>query len=293
MAPEKLKLATKSITNRSEVLVLLLAVFTVSAFIELSYGSKYLGIIAFGLGVFVLYLMIKRVKTRETGHTPSTISILSGLVLISADISYNYLKGYEIQTFDSMIILLGLSLMMYGSGTWLVEIGRFSMYFTSIFLILFITLFLIPMRINMDLPYYYGQYAVTMPVVFLLNTIGLNVKIPENRLIEVLGNYHALLKIDLACFGWYSILLIVSMLVAYNLTIERRSWGMIAKIMSILIGASYLANLLRVSALVVLTYYYGVETMLSIHSHLGWILFVVILLPITYIFMKNSSPKKE
>jgi archaeosortase C (PEF-CTERM variant) len=191
-----------------------------------------------------------------------------------------------------MIILLGVSLFMYGSGTWLAELGRFSIYFTSIFLILFITLFLIPMRINIDLPYYYGQYAVTMPVVFLLNSIGLNVRIPEDRLIEVLGNYHALLKIDLACFGWYSILLIVSMLVAYNLTIERRSWSKIVKIMLVLVGASYLANLLRVSALVVLTYYYGVERMLSIHSHLGWILFVIILLPITYIFMKNSSPQK-
>ena len=286
MISEKLKLATKSMTNRSEVLVLLLAVFSVGAFIELSYGSKYLGIFFLNLGALVLYFMAKKSEIFGTTHKRSVVTMLTGVILISVSISYNYLKGNEIQTFDSMIMLLGLSLIMYGSGTQFSEIGRFSMYFASIFIVLFLTLFMIPQRVGVDLPYYYGQYAVTIPVLALLRTFNLNVNLYGERVINVNGVEHAFLKIDLACFGWYSLLLVASMLTSYKLTFNWRDWRYIGKIMLLMGIAVYLANLLRVAILVVLTYYYGTETMLVIHSHLGWIFFALIIFPMAYKFLK-------
>jgi len=55
-----------------------------------------------------------------------------------------------------------------------------------------------------------------------------------------------------------------------------------------MVVASYFANFLRVSILVLLTYFYGVETMMIFHSHIGWILFAIILLPLMYIFMRKE-----
>jgi len=44
----------------------------------------------------------------------------------------------------------------------------------------------------------------------------------------------------------------------------------------ILIGgaALYIMNILRVIILILTGYYYGVDSMMFVHEHLGWILFV-------------------
>jgi archaeosortase C (PEF-CTERM variant) len=271
--------------KKSELLIFLFAIFVVSAFIELTYGFPYLGIAFFILSVIMLLLLSRRAKVED--HTLSIPAILVGLLVVLADLIYNYIYGSEIRTFDSMVILLGVSIALSGSGTKYSNLGRFSTYFSSIFLVLFLSLFIIPEQFNFDLPYYYGHYAVTLPVALMLMAMGLRVTVPEKKLIEIFGVQHTILKIDLACFGWYSMLLIVSMLLAYTLTIERLSWRRLMKILAIMAFASYLANLVRVSLLVALAYHYGVDTMMLIHPHLGWILFALILIPMVHFFLKE------
>jgi len=275
--------------TRNDLIVLLLVIFTVSASIELAYGSPFLGIGFLILAVLMLIYLTKDSRAGDTRHERSPLLMALGAVVVIADLVFNYVVGSEIQTFDTMVVLLGFSISLHASGSRYSDIGNFSTYFSSIFLVLFLLLFMIPLRVSMYLPYLYGHYAVTIPVVFILSALGLNLRIPEFRLIEVLGPNHALLRIDLACFGWYSLLLITSMVLAYNLTIERNSWRRVAKVLLIMGTASYLANLLRVSILVVLAYYYDVETMLTIHPHLGWILFAIIVLPLSLVFLKSNS----
>jgi len=270
---------------KNELLIFILAVLVVSSFIELAYGSPYIGIAFFILSVILLIYISKRVEISVESHR-SAPAIITGLSIVLADLIYNYVYSSEIQTFDSMVILLGFSIALSGSGTKYSDLGRFSTYFSSIFLVLFLSLFMIPERFEVDLPYYYGHYAVTLPAVCLLTALGLRVTIPEMRFIEVFGVQHVVLKIDLACFGWYSMLLVTSMLLAYDLTMERLGRGKLLKILAVMIVASYLANLLRVSILVVTAYYYGMDTMMLIHSHLGWILFAAVLIPLVYVFLR-------
>ncbi len=44
----------------------------------------------------------------------------------------------------------------------------------------------------------------------------------------------------------------------------------------------YLANLLRIAILVTVAYFYGLETMMMFHTHVGWMLFATILILIMY-----------
>jgi len=70
------------------------------------------------------------------------------------------------------------------------------------------------------------------------------------------------------------------MVLAYSETIEKIEKRKLVLILITLSFASYLANLLRVAILVHLTYFYGTKTMLIVHSHLGWIIFALLLLPL-------------
>ncbi|MEA1905429.1 MAG: archaeosortase/exosortase family protein, partial [Euryarchaeota archaeon] len=53
-----------------------------------------------------------------------------------------------------------------------------------------------------------------------------------------------------------------------------------ARRITALLGATivvaWIANLLRVSALYLAAYWYGMDAMMVVHTHLGWIIFVVV-----------------
>ncbi len=268
------------------ILLLLLAVLVVSSFIELAYGSIYLGVLFLILSGVCLVILSKETPVKSE-IKKSPLLMIFGILIVIADISYNYLTHFEIQTFDSMIILFGFSLFLFASGTRYAELGKFGAYFSAVFLVFFTSLFIIPEKLDVTLPYYYGHYCVTLPAVLILSSLGLNVKIPEVRLIEVLGVQNLILKIDLACFGWYSMLLIVSMLISYNLTIQRMKRRKFLKILLVMLIACYLANLLRVLILVVVAYYYGLDAMMIAHSHIGWILFAALLIPLSHLIIQK------
>ncbi|WP_456478665.1 archaeosortase C [Geoglobus ahangari] len=270
-------------TIKSKYAPLLLAFLLIASFIELSYGSKILGLLFLVIAVGTLTFLPKTPHATLKRSIPGTVA---GLAIVTADIVYNTMSGSEIQTVDSIVILLGISLAIYKSGTKYSEMGKFGFFFSAIFLALFSMLFVFPIKAGIDLPYYYGHYAVTLPVVTLLQKMNLNIGMYGERLIFVNGVENALLKIDLACFGWYSLLLVISMLAAYGLTFSNKTWGSLAKIALLMCIAVYIANLIRVAILVMLTYYYGVETMLVVHAHLGWIFFALIVFPTAYKFLR-------
>jgi len=279
---------TNTLIKKTDLVVLTLVFLLIASFIELSYGSLYLGI---GFLVFTVFFLYMFLKEREVAKfKPSLLKLIIGTTSILIVIEYNIYKNSTIQTFDSMIILLGFSLIISNIRGF-AEIGKFATYFSSIFLVLFISLFIVPEKIGIDLPYYYGHYFVTLPVVVFMKQLGINVDTHGMRLIEVNGVEHAILKVDLACFGWYSILLIVSLVLSYSITIEKIQRKRLVKILLVLLIASYLANLLRVAILVYMAYYYGLDVMMVAHSHLGWILFAVILLPIAFLLLGSNRKK--
>ncbi|MBO8183645.1 MAG: archaeosortase C [Archaeoglobus sp.] len=274
--------------KKSGLIIVISALFLVAAFIELSYGSFHLGMGFLVLTCLVFYLGIKDKKIKESKVEISYFQVMLGVLIILAVIVYNIYKNSEIQTFDSMVLLLGFSLILLNVKKF-TEIGRFALYFSIVFLIFYINLFLIPEKLGISLSYYYGHYFVTLPVVTIMQSLGYNVSIPVMRIIEVHGVEYTTLKIDLACFGWYSLLLIVSMVISYSETIEKIQTKRLVLILLALAVASYIANLLRVAILVYLAYFYGLKTMMTIHSHLGWILFAILLLPIAFFMLKERE----
>jgi len=277
--------------GKNELLLFLTAVLLVGAFIELSYGSIILGAVFLLLTFLSLALLIKIDKNFENKKN-NWVKVIIGSLIIVSDITYNVYISGEIQTFDSMIILFGISVIASGLRYEKInELGRFTTYFSGFFLTFYILLFVIPTKSGVDLPYYYGHYFVSVPVVGILQSLGFDVMIPSMRIIQVGGIEPATLKIDLACFGWYSILLIVSMLLSYSIVIEELKSRSLAKIMVVMVFASYLANLLRVMILVVITYYHGLDAMLIVHSHIGWILFGMILIPLSFLIINLEKRK--
>ena len=268
-----------------EVLLFLLIIFLIGAFIELTYGSAAVGIVFLCVCVGILFVLSgKGVKARRR---TSKLLMVVGAALVVADICYNYLSGSALQTLDSMMILLGVSLVLANSGDErLRELGAFSTYMSLFFIVLFASLYVIPSRLDIGIPKYYGHYFVALPVSAILGALGLRLDVPAMNVIEVRGVEPVWLRMDLACFGWYSMLLIISTLLAYDLTIKSLERRKLLKILIIMVIASYAANLLRVSTLVVIAYYWGVETMMLFHSHLGWMIFAAILIPLMYAFLR-------
>ena len=279
----------KEIKKKSEFILLLLIISLIGAFIEFTYGSVYVGVVFFSICLVLLYIISSESPGRET-RPKSLILMFTGAILIAADLTYNYLSGSAIQTLDTMVILLGASLIVANSNnSRLSELGAFGTYMSLFFLVGFASLYIIPSRLNIGIPHYYGHYFVALPVCAFLKLFGLDLELPELGMIEVKGVELVSLKMDLACFGWYSMLLIVSTLLAYSIAIEPYRRNKLFKIILVLVGASYVANFLRVSILVALAYYYGVETMMVFHSHLGWVLFAIILIPLMYVFMNRAG----
>ena len=273
--------------RRREILLAFIVISLIAAFIELSYGSVYVGIAFFFFCLCLLFFTKRGSEKKESGGR-SLFLLLIGAILIISDIAYNFISQSDIQTLDSMILLLGLSLIIANTSGKFGDIGAFGTYMCIFFLIFFALLYVIPSKLDMNLPHYYGHYFIALPICNLLNIFGFDLSLPETGTIMVNGFERAWLKMDLACFGWYSMILIVSALLSYNITIERFQRNKLLKIIFVMVVASYFANFLRVSILVLLTYFYGVETMMIFHSHIGWILFAIILLPLMYIFMRKE-----
>ncbi|HEC57320.1 MAG TPA: archaeosortase C [Candidatus Syntrophoarchaeum butanivorans] len=279
----------KGILNKPELILVLLIISLIASFIEFSYGSAYIGMVFLGI-CLILLLGISDRRSRGEARPRSILLLFTGVVLITGDLLYNFFSQSRIQTFDTMILLLGASLILWNlNNRRLSELGIFSTHMSLFFLIFFSLLYVIPSKLDIGIPFYYGHYLVALPVCALLKVFGLDLAVPEMNIIVVRGVELTRLKMDLACFGWYSMILIVSTLLAYSITIEHYRRGKLLKIILVLVGASYLANFLRVSILVVLAYYYGVKTMMVFHSHLGWVLFAVILIPLMYILMNGGS----
>lgn len=270
--------------KKSEVLLVLFVLFLIAAFIEFSYGSAYFGAAFATASMAVLLKLSRRLPPAELKK--SVPRLLTGAAVVGAVLYYNLSTGSEIKTLDSFLLMLGASLILLGSGFSRVkELGYFSFYLSLVFLALFSVVYLLPGLFNIKLPYYYGHYFITLPVAKVLTAAGLDLRVTEMNLLYVEGMTNSLVGLDLACYGFYSMFLIISATVAYGITMDvplRR----VAPVLLVLVFASYMANFLRVSTLIALAYYYGIEAMLLVHSYLGWVFFGLVLLPLMYLLLK-------
>lgn len=269
-------------------LLVLFVTLIIAAYVELNFGgygsSGYLALIFF---VAALAMLAKLKGTEQTKLKASWKLLLLGSILIIADLIYNIKKGSTFQTLDTMVLFLGISLVSINiRNSNISSMGEFGTYFSSIFLLFFLIVYVLPSRMGSNFYDYYGYYATTVPSVFLLNSMNISLHMDSLTTFHVYGVEYIYYKIDLGCFGFYSMMLIISTVLAYRITLPGKSQHSLVKITAVLIVASYLANLLRIIILVSVGYYYGMATMQVFHTFLGWALFAAIVLPITYFYLK-------
>ncbi|NOZ59709.1 MAG: archaeosortase C [Euryarchaeota archaeon] len=264
-----------------------LVVFTlllVAAFIEFSYGSAYLGAL---FGAASLAVLARLSRSLPSGRSDGRLlRKILGVAVVGGVLYYNLSRGSDIKTLDSFLMLFGASIALTGAGnSRIAELGRFTLYLSGIFLVLFSSAYVLPGMLGVKLPYYYGHYMVTLPVAEVLSSLGIYLEVVSMNLLYVAGKTNSLIGLDMACYGFYSMFLIISATIAYGITM-RLPPRRVVPVLLVLALASYAANFLRVSTLITLAYYYGTETMLLVHSHLGWIFFGIILLPLMYFFLR-------
>ena len=90
------------------------------------------------------------------------------------------------------------------------------------------------------------------------------------------------------CSGLYSMFLLIALMVAYT-RIEHVERSKFFSMLLISIVVAYLANLMRVSTLYIVGFFYGKELMYTVHVHLGWVIFVIVVAVLLYVLDKMSK----
>ncbi len=271
-------------------IIVLFITLIIASYVELTFGgSGYLAIIFFICSLFLLAKL--KGDEKAAGLKGSKKILLLGTIIIIADVLYNVKTVSDIQTLDTMVIFFGLSLIALSlKNSSISSVGEFGVYFSSIFLLFYLILYAMPSRIGSNVYDYYGYYATTIPSVSILEALGFSLHMDSLTTFHAYGIEPIYYKIDLGCFGFYSMLLIISTVLAYRLTSRQRNQHSLIKITVILVIASYFSNLLRIIGLVAIGYFFGLNTMLVFHAFLGWFLFAVIVLPVTYIYLGGTKP---
>ena len=278
--------------RKPELILVLFVTFIIASYVELTFGgfgsSGYLALVFFIISLFLLSRLLSGIKgERQIRLKASKKYVLIGIVIVAVDVLYNLKTGSDIQTLDTMLIFLGISLISTSmKSDYARSMGQFGVYFSSIFLLLFLVVYAIPSRLGSNIYDYYGYYGITLPAMIIWQSLGLLLHMDTLTTFHAYGVEEIYYKVDLGCFGFYSMILIISTVLAYRLTAPSKNPSGLIKITLVLVIASYLANLLRILSLVSIGYYYGLETMLLFHTFLGWVLFVAIVLPMAYVYLK-------
>jgi len=272
------------------IVFLVLALF-LGATMEYGHGSKLLGILLFGIAL----LAISRMTLKVTHHKTHTWYALIGILIILADITYNVYNQSELGTLDTMTFLLGISLIASATKSEnLRSTGEFGVYVAITFIALF-TLFYGTFE---EFIHLFDHYAVLMPSMYLIQLTGISMEVigTETVCLHAPGG-DITLTIGGPCSGLYSMFLLISVIVGYTATENIRDARRITALLGATIVVAWIANLLRVSTLYLAAYWYGQDVMMVVHTHLGWIIFVIVawglLLGLSKIEKMEKADKKK
>ncbi len=121
------------------------------------------------------------------------------------------------------------------------------------------------------------HYLLARPLAFIMNTFS---NLPHVEVKGVLITYHDIngerlsISIALGCTGLYSASIFLSAFIAYILVEYRKIDTKVLGFLSLGILTSYIANLLRMSIILMVGYYYGMDALLQAHKNVGELLFM-------------------
>ena len=267
------------------VFLLIFALF-LGATVEISEGSNLLGILLFIIAIF----LISRIKVGKSYVIKQSIlHMFVGALIVAADIAYNILTHSALGTLDIMTFLLGISLIAYDiNNEEISRMGKFGAYMSATFIVLFLLFFSLFNYLNIGFTHTFDHYFVLLPSVFIIQTIGIPIHVIATETVRIRGVEEMSVIIGGPCSGLYSMFLLIALMVAYT-RIERVERSKFFSLLFISVAVAYFANLMRVSVLYIVGFYYGKEVMYTVHVHLGWVIFVIVVAMLLYVLDRMSK----
>lgn len=254
------------------LIILLVMAFFTGATIQFSEGSVYIGVALFLIALFMTS------KIRLSGEyitKNSKFYIGLGVLIVLADAGYNLKAMNQLGTLDSMTFFLGASFIAYGISQYR-RIGEFGIFMSVTFIILFQFFYSILPSINNNFIHDFDHYLVLLPSLAIVNVLtNMDIHVVATETVHFKGFEDATVVIGGPCSGLYSMMLLVGIIVGYAKMERLKDKRRIGILIIVAIVVAYVANLIRVAVLYYVGYNYGIENMMFVHVHLGWIIFVV------------------
>jgi archaeosortase C (PEF-CTERM variant) len=268
------------------ILFLLIFALFLGATVEISEGSIFLGILLFIIAI----ILISRIKVGKSYVIKqSKLHMFVGALIVASDIAYNILTHSELGTLDIMTFLLGISLIAYDiNNEEISRMGKFGAYMSATFIVLFLFFFSLFNHLNIDFTHTFDHYFVLLPSVFIIKTIGIPIHVIATETVRIQGVEDMSVIIGGPCSGLYSMFLLIALMVAYT-RIEQVERSKFFSLLLISVVVAYIANLMRVSTLYIVGFYYGKELMYTVHVHLGWVIFVIVVAVLLYVLDRMSK----
>ncbi|SDF25035.1 archaeosortase C, PEF-CTERM variant [Methanolobus vulcani] len=270
--------------NKNLIIILLVLALFTGATIELSEGSTIMGVILF----IIAAILISRMKLKgEEGLQSSKNFMLIGGFIVAADLIYNYVNSSGLGTLDSMVFFLGVSLIAMGTGKRdLKQLGEFGFYISSVFTGLYLIFYSFFGFFNIDFLHLFDHYFVLMPTVAFIKIFGIPIEIIATETVILYGAKPMTIVIGGPCSGLYSMFLLIGIVAGYS-RIEKMDMKKTFALLGLAVLIAYIANLIRVLILYITAYFYGMDVMMIVHTHIGWMIFAVTAGGIMYIINKK------
>ncbi|MCL7413356.1 MAG: archaeosortase C [ANME-2 cluster archaeon] len=269
--------------------LLILALF-LGGTVEISEGSTVLGILL----LFLALLTTSKINfgnPDEEDKSNYTMIMLLGLGIVLSDILFNTASHSRLGTLDIMTFLFGLSLITFGiNNNELRRMGTFTAFMSATFLILFLVFFSLFNRLNIDFTHFFDHYFVLLPVVSILNTMQVPIEIIGTETVRMTGVEEMSVIIGGPCSGLYSMFMLIGIIVGYT-RLEKFDNKQVYAMLLITAAVAYTSNIFRIISLYLVGYSYGSQTMMFVHTHLGWIIFTVVAGILLYIL--NKIPRHK
>ena len=254
------------------LIILLVMAFFTGATIQFSEGSVYIGVVLF---LIALALTSKIRLSGDYITKNSKFFIVLGVIIVLADLAYNLKAMNQLGTLDSMTFFLGASFIAYGISQYR-RIGEFGIFMSVTFIVLFLFFYSILPSINNNFIHDFDHYLVLLPSLAIVNAFSnMDIQIVATETVRFNGFEDATVVIGGPCSGLYSMLLLVGIIVGYAKMERLKDKRRIGILIIVAIVVAYVANLIRVAVLYHVGYNYGIERMMFVHVHLGWIIFII------------------
>jgi archaeosortase C (PEF-CTERM variant) len=260
-----------------------------------SYTSRWFGFLLLLISLFTIYYINKKEQKNKEYNQISLKRSSLGFLLIFIDVVYNLSMGDSFRYFDYGMISAGLIIVLLNMNYLkFLRLEEQKISFSTYFIFLTVLLYGFSFK-GLDIilkstgtasnPFWdWFSINVVHAAILILNLI--KPTIANGSIISFNGFS---VSVGYACSGIESISVFYSAVIAYFISVKE--YDIIKIIKYLLTGGVllYVANILRIIIIIITGYYYGVSQMMFVHTHLGWIFFVLSMTAFWYIVFDQKS----